>query len=455
MIAILIFIILAFINSIFFASYFNKRSEESLPLIFFIIITIMFISGILNVLKIGVYAVFTLYIIIGILTFIRIIKEKNLKQILSLVFTPALIIFLILIIILIFCNYNKIPYLWDEFSHWADTVKAMWQIDDFSTNILSNSTFKSYPPGLSVLQYFIIKISGGFNEWLLYFTYQLFALSLLFPFFKKISWKKSYKIILPFILILLVNTIFFNEFYNSVYVDAILSIVAGYTFASICIDNKYSIFNILNISGSLIALTLLKDIGIYFVFISIVLIVISFIFNKEISLKKKIFLGLYFLLLVCCTKLLWNHNVVGHNAAFSFSNKIDIILFLKELFGLSTTYRTTVIRNFALALSNRPIVIAMNLQINVIHLLIILLVFIIFINIRSKNTLKEKLNLIVIYLGLVGYIGVHMILYCFKFTEYEALALASFERYLSIYFNAVLIFILCNFIYNNNKDNIY
>lgn len=96
----------------------------------------------------------------------------------------------VLFIAFSYFNWGNVAHSWDEMSHWMTAVKSMSYIDDFLTNPDSKAYFKSCPPAMALLQYFFQKVyfmvSGGniFNEWRMYLVYQMFTLSMIFPFFK-------------------------------------------------------------------------------------------------------------------------------------------------------------------------------------------------------------------------------------------------------------------------------
>lgn len=103
-------------------------------------------------------------------------------------FSEGFIAFLILSVVAVRSVSGKLFDSWDEFSHWGDIVKAMSFLDDFGTNSLSFSLFKNYPPGMSLLQYFLEKLlmffpKVHFEEWLTYFVYQVYCFSFLIPLF--------------------------------------------------------------------------------------------------------------------------------------------------------------------------------------------------------------------------------------------------------------------------------
>ena len=43
---------------------------------------------------------------------------------------------------------------WDEFSHWGSVVKSMFLTNGLSVKEGSSLMFKSYPPAISIFEYF-------------------------------------------------------------------------------------------------------------------------------------------------------------------------------------------------------------------------------------------------------------------------------------------------------------
>ena len=173
----------------------KKRFEDLLPIGCASIVLMLFLCGILGFLKQGVYLVLIISVFLWSYSLCHLFRNKTWKEFGNNFLTPAFCIFLAAYIVLTYTNYGMMAATWDEFSHWADIVKAMVSIDDFGTNPEAQSIFQSYPPGMSLFQYFFEKVylllNRGelFSEWRLYFSYQIFFLSFFMPFLRKLTFE--------------------------------------------------------------------------------------------------------------------------------------------------------------------------------------------------------------------------------------------------------------------------
>ncbi len=229
---IVIFMLLS-TGSVLGATIVKKRYEEFLPITCSAIVLILFLFGICGNLNAGVYFLCILSVVLYLLSIYIIWEKKCLKEALKNIFTGAFVIFAILFCTLSFLDKGKLMVEWDEFSHWGDIVKVMVTLDDFGTNPDSHSICQAYPPGMSLFQYFVQKIysicsgKNNFNEWRLYFAYQIFALSFFFPFLKKLNNKNMFGIVSSGFLIFVSPLLFYHDFYSSIYIDPFLGILEG------------------------------------------------------------------------------------------------------------------------------------------------------------------------------------------------------------------------------------
>ena len=168
----------------FGAACFHKRFEEVLPLQMMMMMAVLYIFGLLNHLRAGIYFVVLAVMVLYAETAIKVIKGKCYKEFIGRMITPAFIVFLVMFCIFNYADVGKLAHSWDEFTHWIDSAKAMTYVDDFITNPRSNSYFQSYPPAMAILQYFFQRIylffnkGAEFNEWRIYLAFQLFGYSM-------------------------------------------------------------------------------------------------------------------------------------------------------------------------------------------------------------------------------------------------------------------------------------
>ena len=455
-------LILAFLIIEILSVFYSLKLKQSIAKTFILsimsIIFILYIFGLLSLLKWGVYFIELLSVIALIYEIIYIVKnKKDIKKIKKYIFNTDNLIFTILFIILIFIHYGRMLSSWDEFSHWGDVVKAMFTINDFSTSPKSLSAFQSYPPAMSLFQYFWMKLGNNFIEYQLFISYQIVAISLFLPFIsdiKKISGK-----IISVIILLFIPMIAFNNFYTSIYIDAILGLLYGYNILTIIFNKKYDCYFILNLFLSFFTLILLKDVGLFLVIINVLILFLDIFFiKKKIELskigiknnRKYILILVGAILLIIFTKISWDYNIKLNNASIQFGTKISI----KDIYNLLTLnnlgYKKTVIKNFIDALYQRQLITGI-LGFNTITLTIVLMLLI---NILMKKMPVIKKYSFYVFMGLGIYVFGLLFLYCTKFSEYEAIRLASFERYLSIYFLGIIFMITVLFINKLNKKTI-
>ena len=81
-------------------------------------------------------------------------SKKDKKEIIHNIITPGMIIFGILTIIIFIFERGRMIAEWDEFSHWGSVVKSMFLTNGLSVKEGSSLMFKSYPPAISIFEYF-------------------------------------------------------------------------------------------------------------------------------------------------------------------------------------------------------------------------------------------------------------------------------------------------------------
>lgn len=448
----------------------RKRFEDLLPITCSSIVLLLFLCGILGGLKQGVYLVLGISCILWGSSIVFLFKEKNWREFAGNFLTPAFCIFVAAYIVLTYTNYGMMAASWDEFSHWADIVKAMVSIDDFGTNPLAQSIFQSYPPGMSLFQYFFQKVylilNKGeiFSEWRLYFSYQIFFLSFLMPFLRKLTFKNLsvqsvFKMAVAAVLCCLGPMLIFEDIYIIILIDAFLGLIAGTGMAMIFIredkDWTYDVYILLNIAMLILA----KDAGMLFaVFIFATYVLDNIFFRKEVK-SKQLMKAVFGLLVLLAPKMLWSYNIKSNNAYVAFSNKVDVVELFKVIFGIDkTSYRVDVVKNFFDGLVTRCFEITvLDIKVPYIVMFIILTAacYVMFRKYKAWNSEyvnSRRMVLILFIVETVVYVLGLCVTYMFKFSEYEAVGIASFERYMHIMLQGLVIFLMLvvvNYIISN------
>ena len=234
MLANILFLAIIVSGSCYCSAKYNKKFEEVLPITCMSIIMTTFIGGCAGSLKIGVYVAVAVAVILYVVTFRLLISDKrSLIIFVKNFFTPGFCFFIAGFIILSVCMQGQLAIKYDEFTHWADIVKVMTNLDDFGTNPMSYSAFKSYPPAMALFQYVLQKINimihpeTIFSEWHIFLAYQLLFIAVFMPFFKGIKYKEIVKLGLLATIVILMPLIFYQDIFCSVYIDAFLAVIAG------------------------------------------------------------------------------------------------------------------------------------------------------------------------------------------------------------------------------------
>lgn len=458
MLANIIQMVIIFTGSAVGASFFQRKSEEIIPITIMMISLVLFVFGFCGNLRAGLYFVCIVSIMLYALSIFQVVHTKSYMSALKCFLSPCAIVFLALCIILTYLNYGKLAAEWDEFSHWADSVKAMVHINDFITNPLSHSGHKSYPPSMTLFQYFSIKLdqkimpNNKFAEWKLFYSYQVFSLSMFLPFLKFISLKKPVEALAALGTVCLIPLFFYDNFYYSIYIDAFLGIMAGCAFASILFREKKDALYYIYITLDCIVLVLAKEAGLYFaIFVALAFFAervnfVSQIKKGNINIKY-IILPFFPLFSIIVSKLMWNHVVARIGGSANNSGAINIPEYINMFFlHQDTTYKQTVMENFRTAFYEKMIKIGTtNMQVSYFGMAV-LLIFLLYIMyyFYSRNPIllgngSEKKIYILIVLHFLLYIFFLGASYIYNFVEREGLILASYDRYIKISYLSVWI----------------
>lgn len=263
----------------------NRRIEECVPMTIMGTIVILYFFYILNILVIGrivVYAAMGLMIIFSVIKTVQNKKQPE-PQKESLgngsrlqvgeIFSPGIVLFLLLALVFIVYASNLKPAVWDELRLWAAMPKALHFAETLQVGegSLLYTTMQSYPPGMALLVYFFTAFSGSFTYGSIYVVYWLFMASLVLPALKKFSWKQWYVMPVVFFLLIVLPIVLtvngstasgdWNFFFAGLYIDPILGCLMGYAFYQAVKDPYQDAFTLCSFLLSLFVLPTFKNIG--------------------------------------------------------------------------------------------------------------------------------------------------------------------------------------------------
>lgn len=424
---ILLFLIMLNLST-FYSIIFNNKIEQTLFLTVFSIISIMFIFGILNVLSIGYYFILCLNGLALIFNIIKLIKNRELfKNIL----TPGLFLFILTYLFILFISVGRQVSVGDELSHWGTKVKNMYYLN--TANVTKETTlWYDYLSGSSLFNYFCIKLSGYYNESMLYIGQNLIVFSMILPITSIFKKRKLINYII-YPLVVLLPTILYSEIYTSLYADALLGLCLGYNVYSYILNKDDDSFNLANIICGLTMLVFIKDSGLLFA----VVLFIMFNILRIVKLKKKKlwkFNKWYFLSIIPAVALnyVWKFCLNINNAMDSF-NKKEMASNVLSLFKFNfLPYQKETVVNFIKAIGTRPLA-NTKIELTFLALLVIIIALGFLIVGHSKDKEEEKENKIQVsfaILSIVVFVVGLLSLYLTSFGEYEGTNLASYPRYM-------------------------
>ena len=297
----------------FFGFYMKMKKkleikEELIPIILFsFIIIIEFLAGILNCMKLVEIIIVLLGVVLCVkeVFFMIIKKEKP-------TFSFNLLIFSLFFIWFSYLLKGRILTHYDNFSHWAMIIREMLITDKLPNFQSELIMFKSYPPGTACFVYFMCKFLGN-SESKMLFAQSILILSgiyTLFSFCDK-NRKMNYLFIIPTCIYLIIGNIFIDQ----LLVDTVLPVLGIATFVIIFQykdDSKKGIFYSIPVLSALI---LVKNSGIFFIIVDVMVWFYFYIKNngfKSIFSTKYIVIVLLPILLQCVFN--WHIDLVFENA---------------------------------------------------------------------------------------------------------------------------------------------
>ncbi len=444
----------------FLSIAFNGRKAVSyLPVTVMSIIFLLYLFGVFGALPVGFYVVNALVAIIYGFFLVRLFKKKDVRTAL-LRALPGLGIVAAVYLLLNYCDKGLLAHNFDEFNHWADVVKIMTGLDDFATNPMSDSWYKSYPPATALLQYYLQKLvllnkGNSFVEWRLYLAYHCFLLSLFAPAIDEDRMTVFQKA--SVLLISIVTPLFFFKYtYDALMVDVLISILGGITISDVAFSKDKDACYYARVILSVGMLTLLKDVGLVFSAVIIFFLLVDELpellakfreGNKKAGCNRLLPV-LSPALLTAFFKLTWNSEIKRGEIVANFSGKIDFKLFLQMLISKNgDDYRQEVVNSAVSAFFERNF----NVLFFEVSYMDMLLIFgaglvaafaVLFIKKEYGKSAKYWIYPITILVLMVGYAVFIAAMYAFKFGKNEALNLASYDRYMNIPYLFMLIVVL-------------
>lgn len=178
------------------ALYFRKRIENTIAPAIFLIITMLYFSGIVTNFTPGIVLAFVTAAAAAVYSGYCLIKDRSRFK--EHIFTPGLVVFLVLTVYFLLISYGRyINHGTDEFHHWAVAVKYYYMFNDYSNVPMSTDNGAYHGPAATLWSYFSTRFWLSCSTGMMMWGQQILIVSLILPIFDKIrKFTYKYKILL-------------------------------------------------------------------------------------------------------------------------------------------------------------------------------------------------------------------------------------------------------------------
>lgn len=415
---------------------FNKKPFSSLYIYSCILILVEYIFAINGKLYVG----YQILLIVGILlvapsTYLYIKIKSQKLQYSSLLILIPFIFYLTAIPETYFFTTQ------DEFAWWGASINYISENDKL-VNTDFHPGHRHYPPGQQLIQYYFIK-STFWSEANALRAQNILILCAILYTVSEIS--KNTKLI-PVSFIIASSSLYAFQFgFTTIMNDALLAASFAAAIAS-SINYRKDWASHLKMGLCALVLILLKDVGIVLAALALIIYLFNiYIYERRVqtrslsAIRATMVIFIIFLL-IYLLKSSWVIYVTNINSTVEIKH-----LSLQTLLNGEIPKNTeAVIEEFLRRINSN---IFFDLKFFKLStgwttlILIFISIYVIHIGPRNLQS-KSYLALLVFLIGLVLYILIHIYLYIVWFGDYEGIRLASFERYIGVYYLAWLIFII-------------
>jgi hypothetical protein len=360
------------------------------------------------------------------------------------VFSPAVFLFLGLVLIDKLTSAKITVSLWDEFSHWAQVIKELRGYHNL-LGAQSAVGLKEYPPGSALFVYFFSRFfPEGSEEGILYFSQGLWIVSTCVFILRNLRWR-----ILELVVALLTAILFYSSIiwlgYEpfSLYVDVTIALLFGAVLSGMS-DHQSALSSLGLISAVVVALPLIKFSGSFFALFSTSLVALFFILREKIIWSRRNIGVLIFSLGIMgaswLAKSSWKQFYESEGIGLTFATRhIGLSNIIDSFSAAHSTLRDRVtIQGFGKALFAFKFNGFMTTASWFLVFLILSLASLFLAKKGKKhhaaNEFRARSFLVgLLVLGFCFYAMGLLSLYLYTFGEYEGTHLSSFLRYLGTY----------------------
>ncbi len=431
----LILLFLSFVGWFLFLAECTLWPTATIPLFstsFFIVVLYAF--SLAGFLLPGAYFLAAMGIALGVIG--AFLARARYREYFSKLLEPGLALFFLLAA-LFWPMLSRVHYRnWDEFTHWGFAAKEIFLRNSLAP-LESALPFKDYPPGTALFQYYVTFFIG-WSEGATAFAQVLLLLAAAVALLQNVSWKQGSRIAAILAMSYLLPVMFGYQ-PQDLCVDHVLGFLFGISIASslLSVDGKHGM--LLRMIPTLLILPLIKSSGLLLALIVASVIATDHFMAARMRGDRK---GLLGALCLCAVLVLspmvssksWSWRMASLGVTKTLETKNISFANMWNSFSSSATERErTTILNFRRALAGKQVGRTLPPA-----FLLIMLALAAFVALRKETRRRENLQIQAAFLwllvGFTIYASGLLFLYLFSFGGYEGPRLASFGRYMGIFF---------------------
>ncbi len=314
-------ILIAIVIAIAIAVGLNKRIEDTLGLSVFLIVSILYISGLFTIFKPGIYLVYLVFLIS--IVFVAYKVFKNPTCVSRNVLSAGFFAYLAILIYFFFVSYGRYFSQIDDFIHWGIAAKYYYIFSDYTNLEFTSDWASRYPPMSTLWAYFSTKTWKTCSSGMMMWGQQMFIVSLIAPILKKLDHRCGLSLfVVPVFILTIPYWISPISAFGS-YVTLMPDVLMGVLFFYIiwnCREYHISkdIFYLVLSAYGCFVITLVKQTGIIHVFLATFVVFMVNAMNQEevVNNFKQLFL-------LGCVSLLayisWNIYTILNSGSVSSS----------------------------------------------------------------------------------------------------------------------------------------
>lgn len=414
------------------AAFMNRRSGFLLPLTALLSVAVLYTGALCGALEASVSVLCAAALLLWIASLIRVIRRRSYAAFCQRLLTPMHAVYTAFFAFCAFGARGMQVHTWDEFSHWAYSVQEMLLNGELYTAAVSDDLYKHYPPMMPLWQYLGQRIhtlltgDKAMASDVLYAMSPAFGLVMLTPFMSRLTWKKPHHAALALFGMLGLPLIVYTDYYQLLYIDGFLGLLAGAVFAMVALKKWHRPLGAVLLALMEAALILTKESGLFFAAVSL-----AYLAVQALCEKNKKLLPAVALIVVTATAAYVSWQV--HLRALQITSSgtgVDLHVLWNLMLGRDDSgYRYRVIGNFLRFLFTDYFRVTL-LGVPVTYFLsIVLLIAASVMALRTKGESCRALLAMFCAVCAVAYLVGLLLLYLFHFGEYGGLSLLSAGRY--------------------------